>query len=559
MAANGALPVVDLAPFLAGDDDKAGGVARATEAVHEACKTHGFFRAVNHGVPPELMARALQLTATFFTLPDEDKDKARPIEGSEAPLPAGYGRHPVNSIDKNEYVIMCDPKLGFNVYPTNPSGFREAVEECFAKLTELGLLVHDILNECMGLPAGFLKDFSGDRSFDFMAALRYFPATEEENSGLSAHEDGSCISFVIQDGVGGLEVLKDGNWVPAEPVDGSIIVNIGDVIQVLSNNKLKSATHRVVRKPVHRHSLAFFFNIRGDKWIEPLPEFTAKVGEAPRYRGFMYKEYQQRRLRDKTHPPSRPEDVHGIQRRCARSPWWTWRLSSPATRAVREACRTHGFFHAVNHGVPAELLAAFFALPGEEKTKLHRSPSAVLTVSGPSLAVAVVIHATHADNSDRVAYKSSPPVSSHSCDQPGATTEAMAAIGALPVVDLAPFLAGDDDKAAGGAARATEAVREACRTHGFFRVVNHGVPTELMARALQLSAAFFSLPDEDKAKARPAEGAEAPLPAGYARQPANSADKNEYVMVFDPKLGFNVYPAEPAGFRSVETQIRTPT
>ncbi|CAL5029726.1 unnamed protein product [Urochloa decumbens] len=309
MSTSGALPVVDLAPFFT-QDDEAGGVARATEAVREACRTHGFFRAVNHGVPPELMARALELSAAFFALPDEEKSKARPAEGSEAPLPAGYARQPANSADKNEYLLAFDPKLGFNVYPAEPAGFREAVEECYAKFTELGLLVQEILNECMGLPPGFLRDFNGDRGFDFMAALRYFPATEEEsNNGLSAHEDGNCITFVIQDGVGGLEVLKDGEWVPAEPVEGSIIVNIGDVIQVLSNNKLKSATHRVVRKPVHRHSFAFFFNIHGDKWIEPLPEFTAKIGEAPRYRGFVFNEYQQLRMRNKTHPPSRPEDV----------------------------------------------------------------------------------------------------------------------------------------------------------------------------------------------------------------------------------------------------------
>ena len=78
---------------------------------------------------------------------------------------------------------------------------------------------------------------------------------------------------------------------------------------MLSNNRLKSATHRVVRKPAHRHSLAFFFNIHGDKWIEPLPEFTTKVGEAPRYRGFVLDEYLQRRMRAQLNPPSRPEDV----------------------------------------------------------------------------------------------------------------------------------------------------------------------------------------------------------------------------------------------------------
>ncbi|KAF8660193.1 hypothetical protein HU200_057758 [Digitaria exilis] len=398
MAATVALPVVDLAPFLAGDD-KADGVAGATETVREACRTHGFFRAVNHGVPTELMARALQLSAAFFALPDEEKAKARPADGSGAPLPAGYSRRPANSTDKSEYMLVFNPKFGFNAYPADPAGFREAVDECFTKLTELGLLVQEILNECMGLPPGFLRDFNDDRSFDFMLALRYFPATEEESNGLSAHEDGNCITFVIQDDVGGLEVLKDGVWIPVEPIDGSIIVNIGDVTQVLSNNKLKSATHRVVmRKPVHRHSLAFYFNIHGDKWIEP----------------------------------------------------------------------------------------------GD-----HR--------------------------------------------------ETMAATVAIPVVDLAPFLAGDDK--ADGVAGATETVREACRTHGFFRAVNHGVPTELMARALKLSAAFFALPDEEKAKARPADGSEAPFPVGYTRRPAHSPDKSEFLLVLDPKLGFNTYPAEPGGFR----------
>ncbi|KAJ1284980.1 hypothetical protein BS78_03G246100 [Paspalum vaginatum] len=276
MATSGALPVVDLSPFFTGDES---GIARATEAMGEACRTLGFFRAVNHGVPAELMARALELSATFFALPDEEKAKVRPVKGSQAPLAAGYGQHPPHLVDRYEYVRVCHPRHELKLYfPAEPAGFREAMEECYAKLTELGLLIQDILNGCMGLPPGFLKDYNNDRGLDVMVALRYFPSTqqEEEEIGLSEHEDGSCISFVFQDEVGGLEVLKDGNWIAAEPVPGSIIVNIGDVVRVLSNNSLRSATHRVVRKPVHRHSFGFFWSIHGDKWIEPLPEFTVK-------------------------------------------------------------------------------------------------------------------------------------------------------------------------------------------------------------------------------------------------------------------------------------------
>lgn len=78
---------------------------------------------------------------------------------------------------------------------------------------------------------------------------------------------------------------------------------------MLSNKKFKSATHRVVRpsKEKNRHSFAFFYNIQGDKWIEPLPCFSKEIGVEPKYKGFFYKDYQAMRMRNKSHPPSNPE------------------------------------------------------------------------------------------------------------------------------------------------------------------------------------------------------------------------------------------------------------
>ncbi|KAM0929327.1 hypothetical protein ACQ4PT_001701 [Festuca glaucescens] len=138
---------------------------------------------------------------------------------------------------------------------------------------------------------------------------------EVENTGTRPHQDISCISFVVQDSIGGLEVLgPEGDWEPVEPVEGSIVVNIGDVVQVLSNDKFRSVMHRVVRKPAaHRYSLVFFLNIHGDKWVEPLPQFAADVGEAPRYSGFKYGDYLQLRARyTKAYQLSRPVDVVDI-------------------------------------------------------------------------------------------------------------------------------------------------------------------------------------------------------------------------------------------------------
>ncbi|CAM0901949.1 unnamed protein product [Alopecurus aequalis] len=280
-AASSALPVVDLAPFFAEGSVDARGRAGATESVREACLTSGFFRVVNHDVPRELMARALELQALFFVLPDEVKTKVRPAGAvsASAPLPSG-----------------------------------EALEECYAELSGLGLLLQEILSESMGLPRGFLGEYNNDRTFDFISVRHSFPATEEDNVGTRDHQDVGCITFVLQDDVGGLEVLTPdgGSLAPVEPIEGSIVVNVGDVVQILSNNKFRSVMHRVVRNPVaHRYSLIFFFNLHGDKWAEPLPEFAGDVGEAPRYKGFRYGEYL--RLRgNKTHPPTRPEDIVGI-------------------------------------------------------------------------------------------------------------------------------------------------------------------------------------------------------------------------------------------------------
>ncbi|KAF3324254.1 sexual differentiation process protein isp7-like protein [Carex littledalei] len=304
--AENTIPTVDLSQFFSKEEE---GRKLATDTIAQACQTYGFFRIINHGVPAELMARALDLSKQFFALPDEEKHKVKPIEGSKAPLPAGYARQPEHSKDKNEYFMVFSPDLGFNLYPDQPAEFKGVIEKCYQRLVEVASLIQEIVNNCMGLPPNFLKEYNSSRNFDFMIALRYFPATETENNGLSEHQDGNCITLVFQDEIGGLEILKNDNWIQIEPSEGDIIVNLGDMIQVLSNNKFKSATHRVIQKGTHRHSFAFFFSIDGEKWIEPLPQFTTNIGEPPKYRGFHYKEYMQLRMRNKTHPPSRPEDV----------------------------------------------------------------------------------------------------------------------------------------------------------------------------------------------------------------------------------------------------------
>ncbi|MCL7030572.1 hypothetical protein MKW94_030401 [Papaver nudicaule] len=309
------IPKVDLSPFL-NDIDQVDSDAdqllakkkQIKEVINQACSEFGFFQIFNHGIPTSLMSQTLSLSKTFFNCPDEEKLKC-----SLAPLPVGYNRQSSPFSGENEYLLFS-PRFGFDgIYPNTPAGFREVSEEIFSGLTKTGLVVERILNECLDLPPNFLHENSPDRTQDVMMHRKYHPATDTESNGLYSHQDPNCFTFVIQDNIGGLEVLKDDTWIPVIPSDGYIIVNIGDVLQVLSNNKYKSATHRVVRPKApreSRHSVIYFYNIGGDKWVEPLPQFTKETDEKPKYKGFYYKDYTA--LRTKNIKLSRSEDVIGI-------------------------------------------------------------------------------------------------------------------------------------------------------------------------------------------------------------------------------------------------------
>lgn len=110
---------------------------------------------------------------------------------------------------------------------------RDVLEEVFTCLSKTGRVIEEIVNDCLGLPPNFLgHEYNPDRSWDFMTVMHYFPATESENNGITEHEDGNCFTFVFQDESGGLQVRKDGQWVPVTAPPDTIIVNISDVIQV---------------------------------------------------------------------------------------------------------------------------------------------------------------------------------------------------------------------------------------------------------------------------------------------------------------------------------------
>ncbi|XP_076905244.1 S-norcoclaurine synthase 1-like [Bidens hawaiensis] len=213
---------------------------KAVKDFGEACLKFGFLRIINDGLPDELINRSRELTKQFFDRPIDEKLECKPVSTI---LPAGYGKMN-GSFGCNEWLIVCQPVLGFNVFPS--CVVRERLEEIFLHFQKLGAMVENLVNDYLGLPSNFLKEFNDDRSKD-----------------------------VLMYDAGGLEYEKAGFWIPVPPVAGSLVVNVGTTIQ----------------------------------WIQPLPKFAEEVGEAPKYKGFFYKELLQSRLKKERNPLMLREEV----------------------------------------------------------------------------------------------------------------------------------------------------------------------------------------------------------------------------------------------------------
>lgn len=300
------IPTIDLSTFFLGEEEESKKEVR--EKIKQACSEYGLFQVVNHGVPIHLINQTMELCKEFFHLPYEDKLKVYTDHQPDAPLPLPLGYHKHKG-DKNEYLCMSSPGTTTNVYPTNPPNIQLFMENLFNKFSETCQLLEGILNDCLGLPPNLFKDYNDDRCLDILLSYRYFPATESEDNGATSHQDPAVLGLIFQDDAGGLEVLIDGEWIPIAPIEGALVFHICDVLQVLTNDKFVSPFHQVVRpKGKSRYVFVFFYNLSGEKWVEPLPQFTKDIGELPKYRRFQFKDYFGVRVKEKLNPPARHQD-----------------------------------------------------------------------------------------------------------------------------------------------------------------------------------------------------------------------------------------------------------
>ncbi len=291
------LPVIDISGLAASAPAARQAVG---EALHQACRAHGFFYCTGHGVPHGLIDAVMAETRAFFDLPDQAKvavDKAHSScnRGYE-PLGAqtlqpGAPPDRKESFYIGEEIGDGDPRLGRfnqgpNQWPMDLPGFRPTMAAYFAALSTVGETLMRGLALSLALPEDTFADFA-HQPLATLRLLHYPPSRPEvpDEMGAGAHTDFGGLTILLQDAVGGLQVrdLDHGGWIEAPPLAGAFVVNLGDMIARWTNDRYRSTLHRVLnRSGCERFSVPFFFTGAPDHEVRCIPTCLA-AGEQPRY------------------------------------------------------------------------------------------------------------------------------------------------------------------------------------------------------------------------------------------------------------------------------------
>ena len=277
---------------------------------------YGFAIIAEHGIPEALIAQAEEKAKSFFALPEEVKRKYVIPGGGGARGYTPFGIETAkggSAHDLKEFWHVgrdLPPGHRFrdhmpdNLWPTEVPGFKDTFLELFATFDRSGLKVLRAIARYLKIDEDYFEDAVRDGN-SVLRALHYPPQTEPtgEHIRAGAHEDINAITLLLGADEAGLELLtRDGRWIPVSPRPGELVINIGDMLQRLTNGKLRSTTHRVVnpapdRASKARYSMPFFLHFRSDFVIEALPE-TVPAGEQAKWPPITANDYLQERLRE---------------------------------------------------------------------------------------------------------------------------------------------------------------------------------------------------------------------------------------------------------------------
>jgi isopenicillin N synthase-like dioxygenase len=301
---------MDAVPVLSMRDLDAACFARA---LGESFRTFGFAMVSGHGMDEGLIARGWAAAKAFFALPEKAKRRYLvPGGGGQrgyTPFGTEIARDAVASDLKEFWHVGRDLPPGSllaasqppNIWPAEIPAFRETMQALFAAFDAVGARILSAIAIDLGLPANWFDD--AVRDGNSILRLLHYPPVAPDADGIrsGAHEDINLITLLLGAEEAGLELrTREGKWLAVDPPPGVLVVNVGDMLQRLTNHVLPSTSHRVVNPPpgrraIPRWSMPFFLHLRSDFLIEPLPQCISADNPA-RYPPITAQDYLHQRL-----------------------------------------------------------------------------------------------------------------------------------------------------------------------------------------------------------------------------------------------------------------------
>ncbi|PKU81506.1 S-norcoclaurine synthase 1-like [Dendrobium catenatum] len=260
-----------------------------------ACKEWGFFQIINHGIPEEVIEKIKDDIKKFFKLPLKEKEAIKQIPGHFE----GYGQMFVHSeeqkLDWADILILAIQPLqnrDMRFWPTNPSTFRDTLETYTSKVARVVDCLYGLMAKDLGVDTEEMLNISSSGQLQTVR-INFYPPCKQASKvlGLSPHSDANALTVLLQaNDVQGLQIRKNGKWFLIKPKPGALIINIGDVMEILTNGRYKSIEHRaIINMEEERLSIATFHLPRDDVVLRPFPELIGSDGEL--YKVITVKEY----------------------------------------------------------------------------------------------------------------------------------------------------------------------------------------------------------------------------------------------------------------------------
>lgn len=277
------VPTIDLRDI---DSEDEAVRQKCREELKKAAVDWGVMHLVNHGISDELINRVKIAGKQFFDLSVEEKEKYANDQASGKIQ--GYGSKLANNasgqLEWEDYffhLVYPEDKRDLSIWPKTPSDYVEATAEYGRQLRGLATKIFSVLSLGLGLEEGRLeKEVGGLEELLLQMKINYYPICPQPELalGVEAHTDISALTFILHNMVPGLQLFYQGKWVTAKCVPNSIIMHVGDTIEILSNGKYKSILHRgLVNKEKVRISWAVFCEPPKEKIIlKPLPEVVSE-------------------------------------------------------------------------------------------------------------------------------------------------------------------------------------------------------------------------------------------------------------------------------------------